>query len=90
MSCCGGSCFAALAATASAATAMEDTTSLWFYSQCQMYPDMSHSEKTTTETLIVGVVPQKTDCEGSDVAVGAENHGCKCGPSCACDPCTCK
>ncbi|GFY93250.1 metallothionein 2A [Actinidia rufa] len=57
MSCCGGSCFAALAATASATTAMEDT-------RCQMYPDKSHSEKTTTETL--GVAPQKTLLESSN------------------------
>ncbi|KAI7997712.1 Metallothionein-like protein 4A [Camellia lanceoleosa] len=25
---------------------------------CNMYPDMSYSETTTTETLIVGVAPQ--------------------------------
>ncbi|CAL5422571.1 unnamed protein product [Camellia sinensis] len=28
---------------------------------CNMYPDMSYSETTTTETLIVGVAPQNTN-----------------------------
>ncbi|KAL7169914.1 hypothetical protein ACSBR2_034875 [Camellia fascicularis] len=56
---------------------------------CNMYPDMSYSETTTTETLIVGVAPQNTHFEGSEMGVGAEN-GCKCGANCSCDPCTCK
>lgn len=113
--------------------------------RCKMYPDMSYSEKTTTETLIVGVAPQKTyvlfcfsfifffhaekngvflpprwggstlynllkiinysrqimmlcchnfgSCryfEGSEMTVGAEDGGCKCGDNCTCDPCNCK
>ncbi|GMP85461.1 hypothetical protein CsSME_00038606 [Camellia sinensis var. sinensis] len=56
---------------------------------CNMYPDMSYSETTTTETLIAGVAPQNTHFEGSETGVGAEN-GCKCGANCSCDPCTCK
>ncbi|CAL5422572.1 unnamed protein product [Camellia sinensis] len=42
----------AAAVAASAATAVE---------ACNMYPDMSYSETTTTETLIVGVAPQNTN-----------------------------
>ena len=55
-----------------------------------MYPDMSFSEKTTTETLIVGVAPKEEYLDGFEMGVGAENDGCKCGPNCKCDPCTCK
>ncbi|CAL5334940.1 unnamed protein product [Camellia sinensis] len=41
---------AALAAAAAAAVEV-----------CKNYPDMSYSEKTTTETLIVGLAPKKTN-----------------------------
>ncbi|KAF8396768.1 hypothetical protein HHK36_018400 [Tetracentron sinense] len=58
--------------------------------RCKMYPDFSFSEGTTTETLIVGVAPKMAYFEGSEMSVGAENDGCKCGSSCTCDPCTCK
>ncbi|XWS67065.1 hypothetical protein CRYUN_Cryun05aG0254500 [Craigia yunnanensis] len=54
-----------------------------------MYPDMSLAEKTTTETLVLGVAPQKAHFEGSEMGVGAEN-GCKCGDNCTCNPCNCK
>ena len=50
---------------------------------------MSYSEKTTTETLIVGLAPKKTFFEGTEMGEAAEN-GCKCGANCTCDPCTCK
>ncbi|KAL8509044.1 hypothetical protein ACS0TY_016295 [Phlomoides rotata] len=58
---------------------------------CKMYPDLSYSEAaaTTTETLVLGVAPQKTFFEGAEAAEGAEN-GCKCGANCTCNPCTCK
>ncbi|HDR0647764.1 TPA: hypothetical protein PVD11_004615, partial [Escherichia coli] len=56
---------------------------------CKNYPDMSYSEKTTTETLIVGLAPKKTFFEGTEMGEAAEN-GCKCGANCTCDPCTCK
>ncbi|XWS67064.1 hypothetical protein CRYUN_Cryun05aG0254500 [Craigia yunnanensis] len=47
------------------------------------------AEKTTTETLVLGVAPQKAHFEGSEMGVGAEN-GCKCGDNCTCNPCNCK
>ncbi|KAM7464068.1 hypothetical protein LguiA_032189 [Lonicera macranthoides] len=58
---------------------------------CKMYPDMSYSENTTTEPMIVGVAAQKGRHieEGSETGVAAEN-GCKCGDNCKCNPCTCK
>ncbi|KAJ4713992.1 Metallothionein-like protein [Melia azedarach] len=56
---------------------------------CGMYPDLGFSEKTTTETLIVGVAPVKMQYEVSEMSFGAEN-GCKCGSNCTCDPCNCK
>ncbi len=52
-----------------------------------MYPDLSFSERTTTETLIVGVAPVKMYSEGSEVNYGAEN--CGCGANCNCNPCKC-
>ncbi|KAL4555929.1 hypothetical protein LXL04_038563 [Taraxacum kok-saghyz] len=54
---------------------------------CKMNPDISSSETTT----ITGVAPTKSSCDGSERgAAASENHGCKCGPSCTCNPCTCK
>ncbi|KAG2670172.1 hypothetical protein I3843_14G069300 [Carya illinoinensis] len=58
-------------------------------SGCSKHPDLGHSEKTTTETIISGVAPVKINSEGSEMSSGAEN-GCKCGSSCSCDPCNCK
>ncbi|KAK3038515.1 hypothetical protein RJ639_029315 [Escallonia herrerae] len=57
--------------------------------RCKMYPDMSFSESTTTETRVLGVATQKAFYEGSEMGVAAENGGCKCNP-CTCNPCTCK
>ncbi|XP_043698296.1 metallothionein-like protein type 2 [Telopea speciosissima] len=57
----------------------------------KMYPDLSISGgRTSTETIIVGVAPEKAYFEASEMGVGAENDGCKCGANCTCDPCTCK
>ncbi|XP_030925182.1 metallothionein-like protein type 2 [Quercus lobata] len=78
MSCCGGNCGCGAACKCSSSCG-----------GCGMFPDLS-SGKTTTETLIVGVAPQKTHFEGSEMGVGAENGGCKCGSNCTCDPCNCK
>lgn len=62
-----------------------------FWCSCKMYPDMSYTESTTTETLIMGVAPVKAQFEGAEMGVAAaENGGCKCGSNCTCDPCTCK
>ena len=55
-----------------------------------MYPDLSYTEQTTTETLVMGVAPVKAQFEGAEMGVSGENGGCKCGGNCQCDPCTCK
>ncbi|KAK4270321.1 hypothetical protein QN277_023369 [Acacia crassicarpa] len=55
---------------------------------CKMYPDMSYTETTTTETLVMGVAPENNHFDGA-VGEAAEN-GCKCGPNCTCNPCNCK
>ncbi|MBL2080928.1 hypothetical protein ELI62_32145, partial [Klebsiella pneumoniae] len=56
---------------------------------CSMYPDLSYSEKTTSETIILGVAPTKELSDASEMGMAAEN-GCKCGSNCTCDPCNCK
>nr|BAJ39944.1 metallothionein [Ziziphus jujuba] len=58
--------------------------------KCGRNPDLGYSEKTTTETIVVGVAPVKIDNDGSEVSHGTENEGCGCGSNCKCDPCTCK
>ncbi|CAK9184205.1 unnamed protein product [Ilex paraguariensis] len=78
MSCCGGNCACGSACKCGSGCGGS-----------KMYPDMSYAESTTTETLIVGVAPQKIYSEGSEMGVSAEN-GCKCGANCTCDPCNCK
>ncbi|XP_042512631.1 metallothionein-like protein 2 [Macadamia integrifolia] len=78
MSCCGGNC--GCGAGCKCGTGCGG---------CKMYPDFS-GERTTTETMIVGVAPEKASFEGSEMGVGAENDGCKCGANCTCDPCNCK
>ncbi len=55
-----------------------------------MYPDMAEERSTITQTMIMGVGPQKGHLEGSEMVTGSENGGCKCGDSCQCDPCNCK
>ncbi|XP_054784182.1 metallothionein-like protein 2 [Prosopis cineraria] len=56
----------------------------------KMYPDLSYAEKTSRETLVLGVAPMKAEFEGAEMGVAAENEGCKCGSNCTCDPCNCK
>ncbi|XP_057459006.1 metallothionein-like protein 1 [Lotus japonicus] len=58
--------------------------------KCNKYSDFSFAEKSTTETLIMGVAPVKASFEGAEMGVGAEDNGCKCGSDCTCDPCNCK
>jgi hypothetical protein len=53
-----------------------------------MNADLSYTESTTTETIVMGVGSAKAQFEGTEM--GAENGGCKCGANCTCDPCTCK
>ncbi|XP_043694854.1 metallothionein-like protein 2 [Telopea speciosissima] len=81
MSCCGGNCGCVSGCKCGSACG-----------GCNMYPDFSISgEKTTTETIIVGVAPEKAYfAAASEMGVGAENDGCKCGANCTCNSCTCK
>ncbi|KAK8633194.1 hypothetical protein V6N13_014042 [Hibiscus sabdariffa] len=74
MSCCGGNCGCGSACKCGNGCG-----------GCKMFPD----ERTTSETLVLGVAPQKRHFEGSEMGVGAEN-GCKCGDNCTCNPCNCK
>ncbi|KAF9590912.1 hypothetical protein IFM89_000168 [Coptis chinensis] len=77
MSCCGGNCGCGAGCKCGNGCG-----------GCKMFPDFN--ESTTSETLIVGVAPAKSFYEGSEMGVGAENDGCKCGDKCTCNPCTCK
>ncbi|PSR95112.1 Metallothionein-like protein [Actinidia chinensis var. chinensis] len=53
---------------------------------CEMNPDV---ETASTATVIAVVAPPvKMHSEESEKSFGTEG-GCKCGDSCACDPCTC-
>ncbi|PKI62086.1 hypothetical protein CRG98_017459 [Punica granatum] len=79
MSCCGGNCGCGSGCKCGTGCG-----------GCKMYPDLTYTEQTTTETLVMGVGPEKSSFEGaSEMEYGAEN-GCKCGSNCTCDPCTCK
>ncbi|OIW17640.1 hypothetical protein TanjilG_28990 [Lupinus angustifolius] len=49
-----------------------------------------YSEMTTSETLVMGIAPMKTQFDDSEMGFEAENGGCKCGSNCTCDPCNCK
>ncbi|CAD6239641.1 unnamed protein product [Miscanthus lutarioriparius] len=83
MSCCGGNCGCGSGCKCGSGCG-----------GCKMYPDMAEqvTTTTTTQTLIMGVAPSKGHAEGGfeAAAAGAENDGCKCGPNCSCNPCTCK
>ncbi|KAJ6407886.1 hypothetical protein OIU84_011235 [Salix udensis] len=75
MSCCGGNCGCGSACKCGSGCG-----------GCKMYPDLSSAETITTETLVLGVAPEKNHFEGaSEMVMGAEN-GCKCGANCTCDP----
>ncbi|KAG2685839.1 hypothetical protein I3843_10G137200 [Carya illinoinensis] len=78
MSCCGGNCGCGTGCKCGSDCG-----------GCKENPDISYTESTTTEK-VVGVAPQKTHSEGSEMGVGAKNGGCKCGSNCTCDPCNCK
>uniref|UniRef100_A0A2C9VGQ3 Metallothionein-like protein n=1 Tax=Manihot esculenta TaxID=3983 RepID=A0A2C9VGQ3_MANES len=82
MSCCGGNCGCGSGCKCGNGCG-----------GCKMYPDMSFSEKTNTETLVLGVAPAKAlHFEGDEMSSGSENGGCncKCGENCTCNPCNCK
>ncbi|XP_061365651.1 metallothionein-like protein 2 [Gastrolobium bilobum] len=79
MSCCGGNCGCGSSCKCGNGCG-----------GCKMYPDLSYAEKTTTETLVMGVAPVKAHFEGGEMGFAAENGGCKCGSNCTCDPCNCK
>ncbi|XP_038687638.1 metallothionein-like protein type 2 B [Tripterygium wilfordii] len=51
---------------------------------CKMYPDLSYAERTTTETVVLGVAPEKSLFGESETGVSAEN-GCRCGADCNCN-----
>ncbi|KRY62694.1 Metallothionein-like protein 4A, partial [Trichinella pseudospiralis] len=76
MSCCGGNCGCGSGCKCGSGCG-----------GCNMYPDMAEERITTTQTVILGVAPQKGQLEGFEVATGSENGGCKCGSNCPCDPC---
>ncbi|WCJ28299.1 Metallothionein-like protein 2 [Euphorbia peplus] len=77
MSCCGGNCGCGSGCKCGNGCG-----------GCKMYPDM---EKTSSETMVLGVGAAKAQFEGGEMGVAAENGGgCKCGDSCTCNPCTCK
>ncbi|CAL4951523.1 unnamed protein product [Urochloa decumbens] len=83
MSCCGGNCGCGSGCKCGNGCG-----------GCKMYPDMAEQgSTTTTQTVIMGVAPSKGHAEGGfeggAAAAGAENGGCKCGPNCSCNPCTC-
>nr|P43398.1 RecName: Full=Metallothionein-like protein 2; AltName: Full=Metallothionein-like protein A; Short=MT-A [Trifolium repens]CAA81264.1 metallothionein-like protein [Trifolium repens] len=77
MSCCGGNCGCGSACKCGNGCG-----------GCKMNADLSYTESTTTETIVMGVGSAKAQFEGAEM--GAESGGCKCGANCTCDPCTCK
>jgi hypothetical protein len=45
---------------------------------------------TTTETMIIGFVPAKSEFGGFEMAAEeASENGCKCGSNCSCTSCGC-
>ncbi|WVZ72258.1 hypothetical protein U9M48_020747 [Paspalum notatum var. saurae] len=53
--------------------------------RCKMYPGMVEHHGPDSRH-------GRRACQGARRAAegGAENDGCKCGPNCSCNPCTCK
>nr|AEF01492.1 metallothionein [Salicornia brachiata] len=78
MSCCGGNCGCGSACKCGNGCG-----------GCKMFPDFGENTSNPT-VLIAGVAPKMAYAEGSEMGVAAENDGCKCGPNCQCNPCTCK
>lgn len=56
---------------------------------CRKLTDLGEERSSTSQTMIMGVAPQKGHFEELETAAGSEN-GCKCGSNCTCDPCNCK
>ncbi|URD78621.1 Metallothionein [Musa troglodytarum] len=79
MSCCGGNCGCGSGCQCGSSCG-----------GCKMYPDLLTERDATTQTMIMGVVPQKGNFGELDMAAEGSEGGCKCGSSCTCDPCTCK
>nr|AIG51062.1 metallothionein 2 [Sedum alfredii]AIJ27498.1 metallothionein 2b [Sedum plumbizincicola]QGP73783.1 Metallothionein-like protein type 2 [Sedum alfredii] len=79
MSCCGGNCGCGSACKCGNGC-----------SGCKMNADLSYMESSgSTEALVLGVAPKQVYFDGESEMV-SENGGCKCGPNCKCNPCTCK
>ncbi|KAF7020927.1 hypothetical protein CFC21_033969 [Triticum aestivum] len=76
MSCCGGNCGCGSGCKCGNGCG-----------GCKMYPEMDEGVNTASQTLIMGVAPSKGT---PSFEAAAENGGCKCGPNCTCNPCTCK
>ncbi|KAI5004742.1 hypothetical protein ZWY2020_031985 [Hordeum vulgare] len=81
MSCCGGNCGCGSGCKCGNGCG-----------GCKMYPGMDEGVSTTTtsQALVMGVAPSKGNGPSFEAAAAAENGGCKCGPNCTCNPCTCK
>ncbi|XP_010937630.1 metallothionein-like protein type 2 [Elaeis guineensis] len=80
MSCCGGNCGCGADCKCGSACV----------GICKTDPDIAEQRSTTTQTMIMGVAPQKGHSEGFEVTAGSEKGACKCGANCTCDPCNCE
>nr|BAJ87440.1 predicted protein [Hordeum vulgare subsp. vulgare]BAJ91246.1 predicted protein [Hordeum vulgare subsp. vulgare]BAJ99025.1 predicted protein [Hordeum vulgare subsp. vulgare]BAK07528.1 predicted protein [Hordeum vulgare subsp. vulgare] len=81
MSCCGGNCGCGSGCKCGNGCG-----------GCKMYPGMDEGVSTTatsSQALVMGVASSKGNGPSFEAAA-AENGGCKCGPNCTCNPCTCK
>ncbi|PKI61714.1 metallothionein-like protein 1 [Punica granatum] len=60
-------------------------------SGCKRNPSLGYTEAATptAKTVISGVAPVKMHKEEAPEMSTEGGHGCKCGSSCSCDPCTC-
>ncbi|KAM3325467.1 metallothionein-like protein type 2 B [Capsicum chacoense] len=97
MSCCGGNCGCGSGCKCGNGCGGTFVAPFWegvglFFLElrCKMYPDMSYTESmTTTETLVLGVGPEKTSFGAMEMGESPAENGCKCGSDCKCNPCTC-